>query len=173
MVAEDETRHFRILCERLEELGVAFGDLPVHEGLWQSAGDTADDLLSRLAIVHMVHEAHGLDVAPRTIARFRSSGDKVSADMVEHTIYPEEITHVTAGMRWFRFLCNHQDIKDPVAHFHSIVRERFHGALKPPFNTEARSAAGFTEEWYLPLAAPKPAPQKQPQQQEEEQQEQQ
>lgn len=26
-------------------------------GLWQSASDTAHDLLGRLAIVHMVHEA--------------------------------------------------------------------------------------------------------------------
>jgi uncharacterized ferritin-like protein (DUF455 family) len=24
--------------------------------------------------------------------------------------------------------------------------------LQPPFNTEARAKAGFTEDWYLPLA---------------------
>jgi len=33
------------------------GALPAHEGLWQSASDTAHDLMARLAIEHMVHEA--------------------------------------------------------------------------------------------------------------------
>ena len=35
--------------------------------------------------------------------------------------------------------------------FHSLVRGHFHGLLKPPFNSEARAAAGFGPEWYLPL----------------------
>ncbi|KAK9797739.1 hypothetical protein WJX73_003807 [Symbiochloris irregularis] len=39
------------------------------------------------------------------------------------------------------------------AWFHHLVREHFHGHLKPPFNKEARTAAGFTEDWYLPLTA--------------------
>lgn len=36
--------------------------------------------------------------------------------------------------------------------FHSVVREYFRGPLKPPFNTEARKAAGFEPAWYEPLA---------------------
>eukprot|EP00730_Choanoeca_flexa_P002908 TRINITY_DN11224_c0_g1_i3.p2 TRINITY_DN11224_c0_g1~~TRINITY_DN11224_c0_g1_i3.p2 ORF type:complete len:369 (+),score=19.41 TRINITY_DN11224_c0_g1_i3:1759-2865(+) len=100
-VAEDECRHFSMLRNRLEELGSGFGKLPVHNGLWQSATETADDFLARLAVVHMVHEARGLDVTPNTIAKFRKHDDVVSADMLD-TIYQEEITHVAAGMRWFR-----------------------------------------------------------------------
>jgi uncharacterized ferritin-like protein (DUF455 family) len=42
--------------------------------------------------------------------------------------------------------------KNPKEIFYDLVRTRFHGNLKPPFNTEARSAAGMTEDWYLPLA---------------------
>lgn len=75
VVAEDECRHFLMLNKRLEELGTKFGDLPVHHGkpifqcwidsdvlgvgLWQSAADTATSFLSRMAVVHMVHEARG------------------------------------------------------------------------------------------------------------------
>jgi uncharacterized ferritin-like protein (DUF455 family) len=36
--------------------------------------------------------------------------------------------------------------------FHRVVREYFRGPLKPPFNTEARKAAGFEPAWYEPLA---------------------
>jgi uncharacterized ferritin-like protein (DUF455 family) len=39
-----------------------------------------------------------------------------------------------------------------IKRFHSIVREHFRGPLKPPFNTEARKAAGFEPAWYEPLA---------------------
>lgn len=35
--------------------------------------------------------------------------------------------------------------------FHHLVKGHFFGALKPPFNTEARERAGFTPEWYEPL----------------------
>jgi len=36
--------------------------------------------------------------------------------------------------------------------FREVVAANFHGALKPPFNAEARRAAGFTPEFYEPLA---------------------
>ena len=36
--------------------------------------------------------------------------------------------------------------------FQALVRAHFHGTTKPPFNVEARSAAGFPPEWYEPLA---------------------
>jgi hypothetical protein len=36
--------------------------------------------------------------------------------------------------------------------FHELVRLHFKGNTKPPFNEGARARAGFTPEWYLPLA---------------------
>lgn len=56
-VARDEAKHFRLLDARLKELDSFFGALPVHNGLWESATVTKTNFLSRLAIVHMVHEA--------------------------------------------------------------------------------------------------------------------
>jgi uncharacterized ferritin-like protein (DUF455 family) len=50
-------KHFNLLEKRLNELGSFFGALPVHNGLWESATVTKENFLSRLAIVHMVHEA--------------------------------------------------------------------------------------------------------------------
>ncbi|RNA43158.1 hypothetical protein BpHYR1_047217 [Brachionus plicatilis] len=56
-VARDESKHFVLLDKRLKELGSHFGALAVHNGLWESATTTKSNFLSRLAIVHMVHEA--------------------------------------------------------------------------------------------------------------------
>jgi len=55
-VAQDERRHFSLLAARLEELGSYYGALPAHDGLWDSATSTSEDLLSRLAVEHCVHE---------------------------------------------------------------------------------------------------------------------
>ena len=33
-VADDEARHFLMLSDRLADLGVSYGDLPAHNGLW-------------------------------------------------------------------------------------------------------------------------------------------
>lgn len=222
-VAEDETRHFMLLEARLEGLGSRYGALPAHDGLWDSACDTAASLPARLAVEHCCHEARGLggslssgiprfftaaerrydsaagtdvfcppraDVLPQTIRRFRGGGDEESAALLEGVILPEEVSHCAAGVRWLRFLharalaqaaggepaeaegCT--PLKEPApggaaaapewsrdaaGHpaveewFHSLIRRHFFGALKPPFNEEARAQAGFGPEWYLPLAA--------------------
>lgn len=104
-VAQDEGRHFRLLSARLEELGSFYGAFPAHDGLWDSAEATSKDLLARLAVEHCVHEARGLDVLPTIMSRFRKGGDDGSADLLETVVYPEEITHCAAGLRWFKYIC--------------------------------------------------------------------
>lgn len=59
-VAQDEGRHFSLLSARLQELGSHYGALPAHDGLWDSAMATSNDLLARLAIEHCVHEVRYL-----------------------------------------------------------------------------------------------------------------
>ncbi|KAB5525897.1 hypothetical protein PHYPO_G00145520 [Pangasianodon hypophthalmus] len=151
-VAGDEAKHYELLEQRIKELGTSFGALPVHNGLWQSAAETSHDLLARLAIVHMVHEARGLDVHPQTLSRFAAQGDTSSVKILE-VIYADEITHVAAGLRWFTYICSKEE-RDCLATFHDLVKLHFKGYLKPPFNIEGRKTAGMTEEWYVPLVKP-------------------
>ena len=54
-------------------------------------------------------------------------------------------------MTWFRYVCAQTGVADPIKKFQGIVKDKFYGNLKPPFNHEARAMAGFTKEWYLPL----------------------
>mgnify|MGYP003700416097 CR=1 FL=1 len=145
-IGDDEARHFQLLERRLGELGARYGDLPAHDGLWQAARDTADDLLSRLAVVPMVLEARGLDVTPAMIEKLDRAGDEESARVLE-IIHDEEIGHVAAGRRWFEHLCAARTLP-PEETWQRIVAERFRGGLKPPFNHDSRSRAGFPPSYY-------------------------
>lgn len=149
-VGDDEARHFTMLEERLGSFGARYGDLPAHDGLWQAAEETQHDLLARLAVVPMVLEARGLDVTPAMIERLTGAGDLASAAVLD-TIYTEEQGHVGAGAKWFRHVCATRAL-EPEPTFHELVRRHFRGALKPPFNAEARRIAGLEPGFYEPLA---------------------
>ncbi|MDO9368820.1 MAG: ferritin-like domain-containing protein [Sphingopyxis sp.] len=149
-VAADEAMHFALLDRRLRALGSYYGALPAHAGLWEAAQVTADDALARLAIVPMVLEARGLDVTPATIDRFLAVGDTVSANILSR-IYKDEIRHVSAGTVWFGWMCDERGF-NAVETWHGLVRSRFRGSLKPPFNDSARHDAGLTQEFYAVIA---------------------
>ncbi len=148
--ADEESKHFNLICDCLEEMGSHYGALPAHAGMWRAAEDTADDLMGRLAVVPMVLEARGLDVTPGMIDIFARAGETRAVEAME-VIYAEEVHHVSYGSKWFHFLCGRHDL-DPKDVFHDLVRRYFHGALKPPFNEEKRAEAGLPPDFYWPLA---------------------
>ena len=145
-IAADEARHFLMLEKRLNDMGFAYGDFPAHDGLWEAAYDTRHDLAARLAIVPMVLEARGLDVTPGMIKRFNKAGDTVTVSVLE-TIYEDEKSHVSAGVKWFHEVCSSEKI-DPTQCFHNKLNDYFKGKLKPPFNEAARTAAGMPLAFY-------------------------
>lgn len=145
-VAADEAKHFQLLNARLGDFGAAYGDLPAHDGLWEAAENTTEDIMARLAVVPLVLEARGLDVTPIMITKLRAAEDDESANILE-TIHRDEITHVAAGQRWFDYLCNARSI-EPSATFKDLVRRYFKGDLKPPFNETSRAAAGMPKSFY-------------------------
>ncbi|MGB7270595.1 MAG: ferritin-like domain-containing protein [Albidovulum sp.] len=147
--ADDESKHFNMMCDCLESLGSHYGALPAHAGMWRAAEDTADDHMGRLAVVPMVLEARGLDVTPGMIEVFRKAADEKAVAALE-VIYAEEVSHVAYGSKWFNFLCGRHDL-DPKEAFHSLVRQYFHSHLKPPFNEEKRAEAGLPPDFYWPL----------------------
>ncbi len=148
--ADEEAKHFNLICDCLEAQGSHYGALAAHEGMWRAAEDTADDLMGRLAVVPMVLEARGLDVTPGMIEIFRKAGDDKSVAAME-VIYGEEVAHVAYGSKWFHFLCGRHDL-DPKPVFHDLVSRYFHAPLRPPFNEEKRADAGLPPDFYWPLA---------------------
>jgi len=149
-VCAEEAKHFNLLHNRLESLGMAYGDHPAHNGLWEAAFSTRNDIAARLAIAPMVLEARGLDVTPGMIKKLTAVGDLESVAILQ-VIYDEEIGHVKIGARWFQTVSEKMN-KEPKQHFHDMVNTYFAGKLKPPFNVQARTLAGLTEDYYAPLA---------------------
>lgn len=147
--ASEESKHFNLMSDCLEELGSFYGAMPAHAGMWRAAEDTADDLLARLAVVPMVLEARGLDVTPNMIEVFTRAKDTKAVEALE-VIYSDEVSHVAYGSKWFNFLCGRDNL-DPKEIFHSLVRKYFKGALRPPFNEEKRADAGIPPDFYWPL----------------------
>lgn len=149
-VGDDEARHFTMVRERLQQMGGDYGDLPAHDGLWEAAQNTAHDLAARLAVAPLVLEARGLDVTPPMIEKLSSVGDAESVAILS-VIYEEEVSHVAAGARWFDHVCR-DETETPEHCFHRLVSTYFSGALKRPFNDDARKAAGLPGCFYEPLA---------------------
>lgn len=143
-VAGDEARHFVMLRGRLREFGRDYGDFDAHNGLWEMAEKTAHDALARMALVPRVLEARGLDVTPGMIEKLRALGDDATADILE-VILREEIPHVAAGSRWYRWLCERSGV-EPRQRFRELLAEHARPVLYGPFNLDARAAAGFDAE---------------------------
>ena len=141
-VALDESRHFRLVEQRLHALEMRYGDFPAHNGLWEMAEKTADSCLVRMALVPRVLEARGLDVTPGMIDRLTAAGDTETAAILK-VILEEEVAHVAIGTRWFRYCCEREG-REPAATFLSLLRSRNANLPRGPFNLEARYAAGFS-----------------------------
>ncbi|NQW67231.1 MAG: ferritin-like domain-containing protein [Burkholderiales bacterium] len=146
-VAYEESTHFVLLQNLLGQMGYAYGDFAAHDGLWSMCEKTADDVLARMALVPRTLEARGLDATPLIQAKLllSSSPHATAFQSVLGTILRDEVGHVAIGNHWFRYLCAAQGL-DPLDHYPALVERHAAPRLKPPFNSSARLAAGFTQE---------------------------
>jgi uncharacterized ferritin-like protein (DUF455 family) len=142
-VAAEEAQHFTLLRDHLRTLGYDYGSFSAHNGLWEMALKTAHDPLVRMALVPRVLEARGLDVSPALIAKFKSCGDKRAVEILE-VIQRDEVGHVRIGNRWYRYLCQQRGV-DPMETFRQLLKEYDAPRLRPPFATDARRRAGFSD----------------------------
>jgi uncharacterized ferritin-like protein (DUF455 family) len=146
-IACEECYHFTLVRHRLHKMDTEYGDLPAHEGLWEVAKYSANDILTRMALVPRVLEARGLDVTPGIVKRVLRVGETATADILS-IILRDEIGHVAAGSRWFQFVCKSRNL--PVAEtFDKIIRlymSDMNAHIKGPFYIEARKQAGFSND---------------------------
>lgn len=142
-VADDEARHFAMVLAYLRDRGSDYGAYTAHNGLWEMVVKTDHNILHRMALVPRVLEARGLDVSPAMIAKLKQAGDQAAAEILD-VIYHDEISHVEAGSRWFRYHCDQQQL-EPETTFIKLIDQYLFGQLKGPFNTAARIEAGFAK----------------------------
>lgn len=142
-VAAEEALHFSLLSAHLQTLGFQYGDFSAHNGLWEMAERTQDDVLSRMALVPRTLEARGLDATPAVRAKLAQAGEHAAAAILDK-ILADEIGHVAIGNRWFAWLCAQRGL-EPSAAYAELAKRYRAPQLHGPFNLEARRAAGFSE----------------------------
>lgn len=152
-VADEEALHFSLLAGHLNMLGYAYGDFPAHNGLWDLAMKTRNDVLARMALLPRTMEARGLDVTPGMKARLAQAGDTEAGPIMD-VILRDEIGHVAIGNRWFNWLCERRGL-DPLAACAALAAEHRAPPSRGPFNLEARRAAGFSERELRALETPR------------------
>lgn len=140
-VAIEESYHFKLISDRLQALGFAYGDLPAHAGLWHLAEQTAQDVLARMALVPRLMEARGLDAMPPIFRAFQGIGDKTTLRALS-VIARDEVRHVALGDLWFRRLCESKGVPASDT-YQSLIATYDAPWPRPPLNEAARYAAGF------------------------------
>lgn len=142
-VAAEEVYHFNLLRDYLQELGFDYGAFSAHDGLWDMAERTQEDLLARLALVPRTLEARGLDACPLVRNRLAQVGDAKGAAILD-IILRDEVGHVALGNYWYRWQCSQQKV-DPIAMYPEMAEKFRAPTLKGPFNIPARLEAGFEQ----------------------------
>ena len=96
----DEQEHVRLYQQRMQEIGVQFGEIPVGDFFWKAIGpmETPMDFVTGLSLTL---EQANLDYARHYAEVYRQLDDPETAAILER-IYRDEIGHVKHGLTWFR-----------------------------------------------------------------------
>jgi len=145
-VADDEVRHFEMLETLLNELGASYGDIEVHNALFEASQRT-QTLIERMAVVPRYLEANGLDATPMILTKLNKlPKNEMITKIIDalNIILEEEIDHVKKGDVWFNYACE-QEGESNDFYFKIIDKYYPQGFLRPKnLNTEARKEAGFS-----------------------------
>jgi uncharacterized ferritin-like protein (DUF455 family) len=151
----EEQGHLRLYLERMKELGVELGELPVSSYFW----DVLHQMSSPLEFVtkmSLTFEQANLDFSLFYRNAVSQTGDEKTTEVLDR-VYREEIGHVKHGLEWF----NRWRKVDPKAPAEESDWEAYQRLLPPPmtprrakgdlFAKEARKLAGFSERYISEL----------------------
>lgn len=143
-VAEDEIRHFKMIEKYMQNFGVKYGDMQVHNGLFVALKMAENSLLERMAVLPRYMEANGLDANAFMLKKLENDHTKADLKEILQVILDEEISHVSKGDRWFKFECERKGV-DPSEYIAIVQRIYPNSFLQTrELNEEARLKSGFS-----------------------------
>lgn len=96
----EEQGHVKIYQQRLNEMGMAFGDLPLYRHFWAYTPFMKTPA-QYVSIMSLTFEMANLDFAPMYGKTFARYGDEDSAQLMQQ-IFQDELSHVAFGWQWLR-----------------------------------------------------------------------
>jgi len=144
-VADDEIRHFLMINDLLETYDVKYGDISVHQVLFDACMLT-QDLIPRMALIPRYMEANGLDANAMMINKLKKIPNTQKIIDLLEIILEEEVDHVKKGDIWYKYACSQK--KDFSCDYFQIVNKIYPNSFKTNknINVEARKKAGFSDE---------------------------
>lgn len=91
----EEQLHLRLYINRMNELGVHFGDFPLNQFFW-SFMEKIENIETFYTVISLTFEQANLDFAHYYRELFKELGDQKTSDIM-NTIYTDEIKHVARG----------------------------------------------------------------------------
>lgn len=141
----EEQGHVRIYMERMSQLGVQFGDMPLYRHFWKHTPFILSPL-HYVSAMSLTFEMANLDFAPMYGQSFLHHGDKESAKLMA-TILEDEVSHVSFGYHWLQKFKS-RDMSEWDAWLNSlnimITPRRARGFQ---FNAKSRQEAGLSQLW--------------------------
>jgi len=104
---KEEQGHVRLYIQRLNEMGVQFGDLPLFRHFWNHVPYLTSPI-RYISVMSLTFEMANLDFAPLYGKSFSHFGDEKSAALMAQ-ILKDEINHVSFGWRWLNRLKGDSD----------------------------------------------------------------
>lgn len=96
----DESRHTRLLYQRLQEIGGYKGEFPVMNHEW-SITCMVNTLWGRIALQNRTFEGGEMDLLKKLADMWRDEGDGITADLLEG-ILADEVQHVRYANQWLQ-----------------------------------------------------------------------
>ena len=144
----EEQGHVRLYINRLENMGVKFGDLPLYRHFWTHVPHLTSPL-RYVSVMSLTFEMANLDFAPLYKHAFESVGDKESAQLMQQ-ILDDEISHVAFGWNWLK------RFKEPSQSEWEAWKESLPVKITPKrasgfvFHEQHRLKAGVSADWVEP-----------------------
>lgn len=97
---KDEQKHLRLYLNRMNDLGVSFGDLPVNDFFWSKLSDMKSpmDFVTRMSLTF---EQANLDHSLFYKKKFELVND-LECSKIMDVVLEDEIRHVAHGVSWFQ-----------------------------------------------------------------------
>ncbi len=95
----EEQRHLSLYLDRMQALGVSFGDAPLSGFFWRAMAPL-ESPAAFVAHMSLTFEQANLDFATHYAGAFARMGDDATAAVLQ-TVLDDEIGHVALGLRWF------------------------------------------------------------------------
>lgn len=146
---KEEQEHVRLYTQRLQELGVQFGDMPLYKHFWAYT-KFLHTPLEYISIMSLTFEMANLDFAPLYEQSFIQNDDIASA-LLMRRIFEDEINHVSFGASWLKKMKSPEESSWDCWRNHTPDLLPVARAKGSPFLEEPRLKAGIPEDWILEM----------------------